>query len=111
MTPDPVLDSHPNAPRRGPVWLAFAAVVIAGGFGAAIGYGLVHASCSSRPPVLRQLLEAAVPGYHAPTASCDAQLALATILGAAVAAVGVGIVAVLVLRAMADWKTHLPPDA
>ena len=52
-----------------------------------------------------------MPGYQAPTASCDAQLALATILGAAVAAVGVGIVAMLVLRAMADWKSHLPSDS
>ncbi len=105
---DPVLDSHPNAPRRGPVWLAFAAVVVAGGFGATIGYGLVSASCSNRPPVLQQLLAAAVPGYSAHASSCDGQIALATILGAVIAAVGVGIVAMLVLRAMSDWNAHRP---
>jgi hypothetical protein len=105
---DPVLDSHPNVVRKGPVYLAFTSVLVAGAFGAMIGYGLVAATCSETPAKLRQLLASAVPGYAVPTHSCQAQLAGATILGAVITAVGAGIVARLVLRAMTDWKKTPP---
>lgn len=98
------LEWHPNAPRRGPVYLAFACVVIAGVLGALIGYGLVDASCNERPSRLQQLLAAAVPGFRAKAGSCTWPLAGATLGGALLAAVGTGVVAVLVLRAMADWR-------
>jgi hypothetical protein len=110
MAYDDLLDSHPNAPRRGPVMLAFALVVLAGTLGGLIGYGLVDATCGERPPKLQQLLAAAVPGYKAAAHSCQAQLAGATFVGATIAAVGAGVVAVLVLRAMSDWHHH-PPEA
>jgi hypothetical protein len=97
-------DLHPNAPRRGPVLLAFGSVVIAGLLGALIGYGLVDATCRERPSRLQQLLEAAIPGYKANAYSCTWPLAVATVVGATLAAVGAGIVAVLVLRAMNDWR-------
>jgi ABC-type Fe3+ transport system permease subunit len=104
MADDDLIEWHPNAPRRGPVLLAFSAVVIAGVLGALIGYGLVDASCSEQPSRLEQLLTAAIPGYHAHTRSCTLPLAGATLLGALIAAVGTGVVAVLVLRAMGDWR-------
>jgi hypothetical protein len=75
--------------------------------GALIGYGLVDASCSEQPPRLQQLLAAAIPGYRTHARSCTLPLAGATVLGALIAAVGTGVVAVLVLRAMGDWR---PPQ-
>jgi ABC-type Fe3+ transport system permease subunit len=101
---DELIEWHPNAPRRGPVLLAFACVVAAGVLGALIGYGLVDASCSERPPRLQQLLAAAIPGYRTHARSCTWPLAGATMLGAFLAAAGTGVVAVLVLRAMSDWR-------
>lgn len=101
---DELSDQHPNAPRRGPVLLAFASVVLAGLLGALIGYGLVAASCRERPSRLQQLLEAAIPGYQAKAYSCTWPLAAATVAGGTLAAIGAGIVAVLVLRAMHEWR-------
>jgi len=70
-------------PSRGAYVLAFLSVVIAGAFGGIIGYGLVDVSTQG-----------------------DAGLAgLAGLLvGALIGAIGVGVVAVLVLRAMAEWQ-------
>ena len=44
-------ESHPNLPRRGPLALMFAAIVVCGVLGGAIGYGLVNTSCPSTPTV------------------------------------------------------------
>lgn len=90
--------------RRGPVGLAFVLVVVAGALGGGIGFGLVRASCDERPAKLRLLLKAAIDTYAVPDASCQTQRAIATIIGALIAAAGAGIVAMLVLRAMADWR-------
>ena len=106
---DPSL-SHPNAPRRGPVYLAYAAVVVAGTLGALIGYGLVKATCSDQAPKLQRLLHLADPAYKIPAHSCQLQRAGGLLSGAIIAGVGAGIVAVLVLRAMTDWRTHPPND-
>jgi hypothetical protein len=70
-------------PSRGAYLLAFASVVAAGIFGGIIGYGLVDVGT---------------------TGTANTAKLLGTLIGAAVGAVGVGIVAVLVLRAMAEWK-------
>ena len=70
-------------PSRGAYLLAFASVVLAGIFGGIIGYGLVDVGA---------------------TGPANTAKLLGTLIGAAVGAVGVGIVAVLVLRAMAEWK-------
>ncbi len=105
---DPVRDTHPNVVRKGPVYLAFGAVVIAGVFGGLIGYGLVAASCSETPAQLRQLLAAGVDGYAIPAHSCELQLAVTTVVGALIAASGAGVVARLVLKAMTDWKKTPP---
>ena len=70
-------------PSRTAYLLAFGAVVLAGLFGGTIGYGLVDVTCDGR---------------------CAIPDALGALVGAAGAAIGVGIVAVLVLRAMSEWR-------
>ncbi len=70
-------------PTRTAYLLAFASVVVAGVFGGIIGYGLADVGC---------------------TGDCEGSKLLGTVIGATVAAGGVGIVAVLVLRAMAEWR-------
>jgi hypothetical protein len=98
-------ESHPNLPRRGALALMFAAILVCGLVGGAIGYGLVNTSCPSRPTVAEQLMEQ-VPGYHAKSPSCDLELLAGALVGTAFAAVGAGVVAVLVLRAQSEWQTH-----
>jgi len=70
-------------PSRGAYVLAFLGVVLAGAFGGIIGYGLVDVGCSG---------------------DCGLAVIAGLAVGAISAAVGVGIVAVLVLRAMAEWQ-------
>jgi len=70
-------------PSRAAYLLAFLSVVVAGLFGGIIGYGIVDVG-SKGPASTAKLL--------------------GTLVGAAGGAVGVGIIAVLVLRAMAEWK-------
>jgi hypothetical protein len=71
-------------PSRTSFFLAFASVVVAGLFGGIIGYGLADVGC---------------------TGDCQGEKLLGTLLGSTAAAAGVGIVAVLVLRAMAEWRS------
>lgn len=70
-------------PSRGAYVLAFLSVVFAGAFGGIIGYGLVDIGCEG-----------------------DCRLAVfgGLVVGGLIGAVGVGVVAVLVLRAMAEWQ-------
>ena len=70
-------------PSRSAYVLAFLSVVLAGAFGGIIGYGLVDLGCSG---------------------NCGPAVIAGLVFGALAAAVGVGIVAVLVLRAMAEWQ-------
>lgn len=72
-------------PPRKAFVLAYLGVVLAGVMGAAIGGGLVDSMCRG---------------------DCGTSVALGTITGALVAAVGVAVVAVLVLRAMHEWNQH-----
>jgi len=74
---------HPYAASRGALIGAFLAVVVAGLSGAAIGYGLVGTGCSG---------------------DCGTVSGLGALFGGLVAAGGVAIVAVLLLRSMAEWK-------
>ena len=71
-------------PRRAFV-LAYVGVVLAGLLGAAIGGGLVDSMCHG---------------------DCGANVAGGAVIGALVAAVGVAVVAVLVLRAMHEWNQY-----
>ena len=73
----------PMLPSRSAFLLAFSAVVLAGLFGGIIGFGVADVGSQS-----------------------DAARLLGTFLGAMIGAAGVGIVAVLVLRAMSEWNRH-----
>jgi hypothetical protein len=97
--------THPNLPRRGALALMFSAIVLCGVLGGAIGYGLVRTSCPSTPTVAEHLLEV-VPGYEAHTASCTLKLFGGALVGTAFAAVGAGVVAMLMLRAQYEWRAH-----
>jgi hypothetical protein len=81
---DPIgRDAPPTMPSRSAFLLAFVSVLVAGFFGGVIGYGLADIDC---------------------TRSCAGSRLLATVIGAVIGASGVGIVAVLVLRAMSEWR-------
>jgi hypothetical protein len=97
--------AHPNLPRRGALALMFAAIVLCGLLGGSIGYGLVHTSCAAQPTVAQHLLET-VPGYHAHTPSCGVKLLGGALVGTVLAAVGAGVVAMLMMRAQAEWRAH-----
>jgi len=63
--------------------LAFVAILVGGFAGGLIGFALVQVQC---------------------TGNCDLAKALGAGVGAVVAAIGTAIVAVLVLRAMGEWR-------
>ncbi len=64
--------------------LAFLAIVLAGVCGALIGSSLTKVGC---------------------TANCGTSQGVGGVVGAVIAAVGVAVIAVLVLRAMGEWRT------
>lgn len=63
--------------------VAFIAILVAGLAGALIGFSLVDLQCHG---------------------SCDLQNSVGLVLGSVVSASGMGIVAVLVLRAVGEWR-------
>jgi hypothetical protein len=63
--------------------LAFAAILVGGLFGGLIGYGFTDLQCSG---------------------SCTTVDSAGALIGALVAALGTGIVSVLVMRAMGEWR-------
>ena len=71
-------------PSRQARAVAFAAIIVAGVCGALIGYSFVNIQCHG---------------------DCTTPEGGGAIIGAIIAAVGVAVVAVLVLRAMGEWKT------
>jgi zinc transporter ZupT len=74
-------------PSRWAYLLAFGGVALAGVLGGIIGYGIADVSSQS-----------------------DVSHVVGALIGALIGAGGVGVVAVLVLRAMAEWRRHGPPD-
>lgn len=89
-TPRQGLSALPSAAARG---LAFAAVIVAGLAGAVIGYGVVKVSC---------------------TGTCTTEKGVGALIGALITAVGTAVLAVLVLRAMGEWRSldrPLPPPS
>jgi hypothetical protein len=97
--------THPNLPRRGLLALMFMSIVVCGMLGGTIGYGLVRTSCPRTPTVADQLSEL-VPGFHAHVPSCDPQLLGGALSGTVLSAIGAGVVAMLMLRAQSEWRTH-----
>jgi hypothetical protein len=97
--------SHPNLPRRGALALMFTAIVVGGVLGGGIGYGLVNTSCPKTPTLAEQLLET-VPEFHARTPGCNGKLLAGALAGTVLAAIGAGVVAMLMLRAQSEWRAH-----
>lgn len=87
--------------------LAFVGIVVAGALGGLIGWGIVDTTCSETPTIAEQLL-GQVPGHDVQHQECGAKLLGGALAGAAIAAGGAGIVAVLMLRAQSEWKAHPP---
>jgi hypothetical protein len=85
--PEPDVDP-PMLPSRRAYVLAFLAVVLAGILGAVIGFGVVDVGSDNGVATF-----------------------VGAVVGAVIGAGGVGIVAVLVLRAMAEWKLQPRPAA
>jgi hypothetical protein len=63
--------------------LAFAAILLGGFAGGLIGYTLVRLQCDG---------------------NCDVARGLGALFGAVIAAIGMSIVAILVLRALGEWR-------
>ncbi|HEX5613958.1 MAG TPA: hypothetical protein VFZ83_02275 [Acidimicrobiia bacterium] len=99
---------HPNAPRTGALVLAYLGVVVAGALGGMIGWGLVRAGCDDEARLGHRLFEA-VAGYAGPARSCTLPLLGGALVGALITALGAAVVAVLMLRAQAEWRAH-PPE-
>ena len=90
VTPPENPDYAPTAlPSTGARALAFAAILFGGLCGGLIGYAFVDLQCRG---------------------DCAALAGGAGLLGAVIGAVGVGVVAVLALRAMAEWNTRPSDD-
>jgi hypothetical protein len=84
-TPPPSSDYAPSAlPSTGARVLAFVAILIGGVCGGLIGYAVTDLQC---------------------TDGCTTLSGVVGLIGAVIGAVGVGIVAVLALRAMSEWRT------
>lgn len=73
-----------SLPSRGARVLAFVAILVGGACGGLIGYGFTDLQCED---------------------GCTAVAGGAGLLGAVIGAVGVGVVAILALRAMGEWRT------
>ena len=73
-----------SLPSSGARLLAFVAIVVGGVCGGLIGYGVADIQCSG---------------------DCGAVTGGSGLLGAVLGAAGVGVVAVLALRAMGEWRT------
>lgn len=73
-----------SLPSTGARVLAFVAILVGGACGGFIGYGFTDLQC---------------------TGDCGTLAGAMALLGAVIGAVGVGVVAVLALRAMGEWRT------
>lgn len=84
MADVPESDYSPSAlPSTGARVLAFSAILVAGLCGGLIGYAIIDLQCEG---------------------DCTVPAGIGGLIGAAAFAVGVGIVAVLALRAMGEWR-------
>jgi len=90
-TPPEPSDYAPTAlPSTGARVLAFVAILVGGLCGGLIGYGFVDVQCTD--------------------GDCTTMAGVVGLIGAAIGAVGVGIVAVLALRAMGEWAARPVDD-
>ena len=99
-------------PPPGARLLAFAAILVAGVCGGLIGWSVTDLQCGNDKPVRIN----AVQGGDAPTTTvaddgddggCDVAAGLGGVVGAVIGAGGTAVIAVLVLRAMGEWRRNL----
>ncbi len=90
-TPRPV-SALPSVQARA---LAFGAIIVAGACGGLIGYSAVKVSCQIRTTA----------DTVARAKNCSTPEGVGGVTGAVIAAVGVAVIAVLVLRAMGEWRS------
>ena len=85
--PEPTGDDYAptSLPSRGARVLAFVAILVGGLCGGLIGYGFADLQCGDD--------------------DCTGLAGGMGLLGAVIGAVGVGVVSVLALRAMGEWRT------
>ena len=88
-TPETFLWNPSALPSTGARVLAFGAILVAGLCGGLIGYSFTDLQC---------------------TDGCGAVSGVGAVVGAAMAAGGVAVIAVLVLRAMSEWRANDPLD-
>jgi hypothetical protein len=95
-----------SAPPRVARLLAFVAIVVAGACGGLIGWSITDLQCGGddAPAVVGGPPVADDAGGTEP--GCGLAAGLGALTGALVAAGGVAVIAVLVLRARAEWADH-----
>ncbi len=104
------MPEHPNLPRRGALGAMFAAISISGAVGGLIGYALVASTCPDSPTRAERLLEQ-IRGFQAHVPSCAWKEFGAAVLGTVIAALGAATIAILVMRAHSEWRSHAPRRA
>ncbi len=83
-------------PSVGARALAFVSIVVGGACGGLISYAITQLQCG--------------PDDGTPDRGCTVIAGSAGLIGAIACALGVAVVAVLVLRAMAEWRKELAPE-
>lgn len=112
----PLRDYRPTAlPPVAARLLAFLAIVVGGACGGLIAYSFTELQCGGDDRQVEAVLPgpggqepppAAAPGAGSDQ-DCPTVAGLAGLAGAALSAGGVAVIAVLVLRAMAEWRRTL----
>jgi len=85
----PPMEPPSALPSAGARALAFGAIVVAGACGALIGFAIVDIQCGG---------------------DCGVLAGIGAIVGGVAGAAGVAIIAVLVLRAMGEWRAQQESD-
>ena len=117
MQPETARPYSPTAlPSTGARFLAFLAILVGGLCGGLIGWSVTDLQCGGNEativvdrdnPTSTSIVDPADAGDD----DCTAWNGAGGLLGAALGAGGTAVVAVLVLRAMAEWRKDLDVDA
>lgn len=107
MQPESARPYVPNAlPPVGARVLAFVAILVGGLCGGLIGWSVTELLCGPERPARGERVELVADEDD----GCGTWSGVGGLVGAVVGAGGTGIVAVLVLRAMAEWRRDLDVD-